>query len=136
MPPEGAGGTELRRVDVWMHHGERQDRRRWPDLAVRHKDRLTAVEIEFSPKGTGRLEGIVGAYVQCTHSDGVRFLVSDPVLAARLTKLVDCEVHDARAGMFGARRRLDIAVTPWSGGTGAQRRAVSVAIARVRPGAA
>jgi hypothetical protein len=95
-----------------------------------------AVEIEFSPKGTGRLEGIVDAYVQCTHSDGVRFLVSDPVLAARLTKLVDCEVHDARAGMFGARRRLDIAVTPWSGGTGAQRRAVSDAIARVRPGAA
>jgi len=54
-----------------------------------------AVEIEFSPKGTGRLEGIVDAYVQCTHSDGVRFLVSDPVLAARLTKLVDCEVRRA-----------------------------------------
>ena len=128
-----AGREERRSVDVWRHRGERQDRRRWPDLALQRDGRLIAVEIEFAPKGTKRLEGIVDAYVQCPHYDGVRFLLSDPALAARLTKIVDQQVEWVRRGMFGARSRLDITVGPWTGGTEAQRRAVSNAIARVRP---
>ncbi len=97
-----------------------------------HDGRLTAVEIEFAPKGSKRLQGIVDAYVQCTQYQAARFLLSDPALAARLAKIIDHRVWVAGRGVFGTERRLDITVAAWPGATEAQRMAVRNAIARAR----
>jgi hypothetical protein len=46
--------------------GGRRDRKRWPDVVIEVAGGRRAVEIEFAPKGTARLRGIVRAYAYAT----------------------------------------------------------------------
>jgi hypothetical protein len=66
--------------------GPRRDRRHWPDLIVQPHQRRTALELEFSPKGTQRLASIVEAYAVSGYGE-VRYVVSSPALAARIVAL-------------------------------------------------
>jgi hypothetical protein len=87
--------------------GPRRDRRHWPDVIVRADQRRTALELEFTPKGTQRVGSIVDAYATSQY-DEVRYVVTSPALAARIVSLARSTwLPELRA------RRTPIAVVPW-----------------------
>ncbi len=67
--------------------GGRRDRKRWPDVVIEVAGGRRAVEIEFAPKGTGRLRGIVRAYASATAYREVLFLVTNAALGRRIREL-------------------------------------------------
>ncbi|HEX8121578.1 MAG TPA: hypothetical protein VF549_09985 [Solirubrobacteraceae bacterium] len=86
-------------------------RRRWPDLAVEVGGMRRAIEIEFAPKGTARLAGIVAAYEQSAYSETLVFVRNAP-LGRRIARLVGRP--DASIVRLGVRP-CPVKVLPWPG---------------------
>jgi len=124
-------GDCRRSVEVFRWAG-RVDRRRWPDLVQETRDGPVAYEIEFAPKGSARLEGIVDAYLQSATFTAVQFYLSDPALAARLQRIVDGQLARQGSAMFRSQFPVPVHVTPWPGAPTAQQAAVIRAIHRAR----
>lgn len=93
--PQGRPWT----VEVMRGRGRRG--RRWADYAVETADGRTAVELEFSLKGTSRLRSIVRGYLQSGAFDFVDFVVlereEDAGLRRCLTRVLEeeCAADDA-----------------------------------------
>lgn len=90
----------------------RGDRTRWPDLVFQVDGRRTAVEVEFSPKYTPRLAGIIAGYRSSSYAQ-VRFYVINSRLGTRIAELV----ADAAPlpGFPPPVTHVPIVVLPWSG---------------------
>jgi hypothetical protein len=106
------------RLDV-VTFGTRNDRTRWPDLALERDGHLVgAIEIEFTPKATYRLEAILDGYLRGRYPQ-VTYLTADAALAAKLVRLASTK----RLDVFGAEERVRFEVKPWPGASaGAQAR--------------
>jgi len=124
-----ARGEERFSVDVERSTG-RGDRRRWPDLVLEKAGRRVAVEIEFAPKGSGRLGAIVDAYLQSIAFGEVRFLVSHPATARRLARIVQAETVSTQTRELFPIRGPTVVVSPWTGASAGERAAVQLAIDR------
>ena len=76
-------------------------RRRWPDYVIETPGRRVAVELEFSPKTTARLEAIGAGYLRDLTYDSVEFVLLEDAegraLARRLGPIVREELALARA---------------------------------------
>ena len=79
-----------RRYSVDVEGSGRGDRRRWPDLVVQRPAGRLAVELEFTPKWAQRLESIMAGYAHSDYRE-VRWIVTLPTLAARITQLARLE---------------------------------------------
>jgi len=124
-------GNGRRSVKVFRWAG-RVDRRRWPDLVHETADGPVAYEIEFAPKGSARLEGIVDAYLQSATFAAVWFYLSDPALAARLARITADQVASQSRGFPRSQIPERVHVAPWPGAPTAQQAAVIRAIHRAR----
>jgi hypothetical protein len=100
------------RYSVELHGPDRGDRTRWPDLVLEADGRRTAIEIEFSPKYTPRLAGIIAGYRSSSYEQ-VRFYVINPRLGARIAELAG----DAAPlpGFPPPVNHVPIIVLPWPG---------------------
>jgi hypothetical protein len=100
------------RYSVEVLGENRGDRTRWPDLVLEVDGRRTAIEVEFSPKYTPRLAGIIAGYRSSSYEQ-VRFYVISPRLGARISELV----ADAAAlpGFPPPVNHVPILVLPWPG---------------------
>jgi len=82
-----------RRWSVRVVHPHGRVGKRWPDYAVQTPEGTTAVELEFSLKGTRRLRSIVFGYQEASHYDFVDFVLlqrrPDAQSWRTLTRLVD-----------------------------------------------
>lgn len=85
-----------RRYSVDVEGSGRGDRRRWPDLVVQRPAGRLAVELEFTPKWAQRLESIMAGYAYSDYRE-VRWIVTLPTLAARITQLARLETHRVAA---------------------------------------
>ncbi|MDQ3608042.1 MAG: hypothetical protein M3459_03950 [Actinomycetota bacterium] len=85
-----------RRYSVDVEGPGRGDRRRWPDLVIERPVGRLAVELEFTPKWTQRLESIMAGYAHSDYRE-VRWLVTLPTLAARITQLARLQTHHVAA---------------------------------------
>ncbi len=97
-------------VDV-AYSGPRQDRRRWPDLAIVSEHGVRAVEIEFAPKGRKRLRQIIRGYRLSPHHEVV-FLVKSAAVRRALEEL--CRLEPQLTLPSGAKRAA-IKIEPWDG---------------------
>ena len=98
-------------VDVTDEQGRRA--KRWADVLITSPTRTVAMELEFAEKSSARLRGILDSYLASSMSE-VRFLVSSPTLAGRLSLLAAQQAHGMRA--FSATL-CAITIAPWSGVT-------------------
>jgi hypothetical protein len=106
---EAAGGATRYSVDV--HGGGGRDRRRWPDVVVESPAGRRAIELEFAPKGTARLRGIVGAYERSGYGE-VEVMVKNAALGRR--------IRSVRTRRSPLREQLglpgsQVDVVPWMG---------------------
>jgi hypothetical protein len=98
-------------VGVMDDRGRATDR--WPDIViVAPSGDRTAIELEFSPKGTDRLQRILRGYLSSSLSE-VRFLVESASLGRRLTRIVDAERATMLDGVDGDLCR--VVVDAWDG---------------------
>jgi hypothetical protein len=104
--------------------GPRRDQRHWPDLAPLAGRRRTALELEFTPKGTQLLASIVEAYTLSSY-DEVRYVVTEPALARRIASLATTTTAPLHAGTT-----TRIVVVPWITVDGDVAAAVKVASQR------
>lgn len=104
-----AGGGARYSVCVAGRGGSIQ--RRWPDLVVEVADARKAIEIEFAPKGSARLAGIVAAYERSAYTEALIF-VRSAALGRRIARLATpVNGSLARHGV----RRCVVSVLPWPG---------------------
>ncbi|HEV3002091.1 MAG TPA: helix-turn-helix domain-containing protein [Solirubrobacteraceae bacterium] len=89
-----AGETERHSVVVTGAGATVQ--RRWPDLVVEVGELRRAIEIEFAPKGSRRLEGIVVAYEHSSYDEAV-FFVRSAALGRRIKRLARSVPDPVRA---------------------------------------
>ena len=104
-------------------------RRRWPDIVIESQRARRAIEIEFSPKGTDRLETIVAAYAFCGYAETL-FLVKSIALGRRIQALSEPTV---RSPLFGGTGKLEvprIRVAAWPRLPEDERQRVEAALAR------
>lgn len=122
--------NERRSVDLEFVTS-RKDRSRWPDLVLERPDGLMAFEIEFSPKGSRRLAAIINAYVLSPVYREVRYLLTDPALAARVTHIAHDQAGEIQRRRF-VRPRAHVAVAAWPGSDPTLQQKVTSAIAAAR----
>jgi hypothetical protein len=79
-------GGERWNVDVVTRYGAQ---RRWPDLVAVDDRWKLAIEVEFAVKHTRRLEEIVSGYRTTGTFAGVLWLVENPALARRLSRMAE-----------------------------------------------
>ncbi len=103
-------GDEHFSVEVSAIHDSvaRHDRRRWPDVVIGSGREKQAVEIEFAPKGSKRLRGIVGAYAYSGRYRETVFLVKNAALGRRIQALAPRVPASGRA-------KLPVRVEAWLG---------------------
>jgi DNA-binding MarR family transcriptional regulator len=91
--------------------------RRWADYAVETPEGRTAVELEFSMKGTSRLRSIIRGYLESGAFDYVDFVVLDQDVALKrlLNRVLEEEGAAERAGRLpGVPIEVPtIRVVPW-----------------------
>jgi DNA-binding transcriptional ArsR family regulator len=115
------------RLDV-VTFGSRNDRTRWPDLALERDGRLLgAIEIEFTHKATARLEAILDGYLRGRYPQ-VTYLTTDPGLAAKLARLGSTKRFD----VFGEAERVRFEVKPWPAANATTQARVAASIQRVK----
>ncbi|RKQ90472.1 hypothetical protein C8N24_0276 [Solirubrobacter pauli] len=110
---------------------------RWPDIVlVDSQDRRVAVELEFSPKHTARLQRIVEGFLDSREYAQVLYLVDSVPLARRLTRLIDDGTARRSANatnrMFDIRA-TDVRVLAWHDADQAVTEAIDAERARSRP---
>jgi hypothetical protein len=88
-------------VDVVRERGRRG--KRWADYAVETPEGRTAVELEFSMKGTARLRSIVRGYLQSAAFDYVDFVVLEREPEAPLPGLLRRLLEEERASELASR---------------------------------
>jgi hypothetical protein len=104
-------------VEVARPRGRRG--RRWPDHAVDVPAGRTAVELEFSLKGTTRLRGIVRGYLRSDLYEVVDFVVlqrpDDEGLRRCLSRVIEEErVEEIAARLPGAAASMPaLRIVPW-----------------------
>jgi hypothetical protein len=98
-----------RRYSVPVGGAGGMPQRRWPDLVVEVDGVRRAIEIEFAPKGTARLAGIVAAYEWSSYDEAV-FFVRNAALGRRIAGLAWSPIGDR----FG-QRRCAVRVLAWPG---------------------
>lgn len=119
-----------RSVDLEVNAG-RRDRRRWPDLVVERPEGPLAIEIELTPKGSDRLAAIINAYLVSDVFRDVSYLLTDPALAARVTRVAADQAATTRRLIYPpAPTRL--VTTAWPAADPRQQRHVTAAIAAAR----
>lgn len=112
---EAAGGQQFS-VELRTPHD--QPRRRWPDYVISTDAGRTAVELEFSPKATLRLESIVRGYLRAWY-DFVDFVVlpgpRHSALRDRIAAIVDDQVRiTSRAEeLLGLPRTTHVRLVTW-----------------------
>ncbi len=99
-------------------------RRRWPDVVVESECSRRAIEIEFAPKGSERLRGIVEAYEQSGYDQGL-FLVKSLALGRRIQSLV----NEGPRLLFGRPVVRKGRVAAWPGLPHAERQRLDAALA-------
>jgi len=116
-------GSERFSVDVSAIHDSvaRRDRRRWPDVVLGSGGEKRAIEIEFAPKGSKRLRGIVDAYAYSGRYLEAVFLVKSAALGHRIRALAPRAGRSARTGS-------PIRVEAWTGLPRAERAALTAAL--------
>jgi hypothetical protein len=85
-----------------------------------------AFEIEFAPKGTARLRGIVGAYERSRYTEA-QFLVKDAALGRRIASLVG---GPSSLQQMLELRHCTVSVVPWIGLTSEQQRLLAAQLGR------
>jgi DNA-binding PadR family transcriptional regulator len=88
-------------VGVTRERGRRG--RRWADYVVDTPEGRTAVELEFSMKGTSRLRSIIRGYLQAGAFEYVDFVVLERDQDAALARLLDRLLEEEGAAEFAAR---------------------------------
>jgi DNA-binding MarR family transcriptional regulator len=98
---------------------------RWPDAVVEAGDLREAFEIEFAPKGTDRLAGIVHAYEA---SDYVitTFLVKSAALGRRIAR----QTVELPETLRALRAPSEIRVVPWIGLGSDEQRSLAAKLGR------
>jgi DNA-binding MarR family transcriptional regulator len=96
-----AAGERRWAVEFVRSHGRRG--RRWPDYAVATGEGRTAVELEFSLKGTTRLREIVRGYLQSGLYEFVDFVALDRPEDAGLWRCLERVLEEERAAELAAR---------------------------------
>ena len=104
------------RYSVELRGGDAAGRSRWPDVVVETATSRRAIEIEFAPKGTRRLQRIVEGYESSTAYDVVAFLVQSKFVGRRIETLVG---RPRPLDAFVAVRRTEVIVAPWRAPGGA-----------------
>jgi DNA-binding MarR family transcriptional regulator len=106
---EAADRADRFSVDV-AHSGPRKDRRRWPDVVLETSEGRRAIEIEFAPKGSDRLQRIIDAYqIASPYTDTV-FYVKNAALGRRI-KQIAARRGPATSYLFA--RVADVHVEAW-----------------------
>lgn len=123
------------RFSVWVRtgRGTLEKQRRWPDLAVDRGGQLEAIEIEFAPKGTARLQAIIGAYSQRTPFGTARFYARSPALARRLQSIAARERVQMPQSLAHVLQPNEVIVAPWPGLTAAEQDTIRAAMLPKRP---
>lgn len=103
-------GERAARFSVEVRPARPREVRRWPDVVLETPARRVAIEIELSEKAPERLRRIVAGYVHCSHYDEVRFLVSGPLLAARIARAAQAERRTHSGRVFAAVRGAAVLV--------------------------
>lgn len=80
-------------------------------------------EIEFAPKGTDRLRGIVEAY-ELSSYDRATFLVKSAAVGRRIERV------RSRTPALGLEERREVSVLPWIGLAEEEYRSVAEALAK------
>ena len=112
-----------RRFHVTLTGAAYRDRERWPDVVVETGRERVAYEIEFAPKGSDRLGGILAAYAFGPYGR-VEFMVKNGALGRRIRRLIP----PAPPSSLIARR--DVRVVPWIGLASAEQADLAVKLAR------
>lgn len=102
-----AAGDDRYSVDVIGSAGTFQ--RRWPDVVVELGTARRAIEIEFAPKGSARLAGIVAGYEQSAYREVLVF-VRNAALGRRIAGLAA-----PADGPLVHSQRCVVKVLPWPG---------------------
>jgi hypothetical protein len=96
---------------------------RWPDVVVVTHRGAVAFEIELAPKHTPRLARILRGYLVSDLAE-VRFLLTSPALAQRMTRIAAAERLQLLDGGQTPDRLPRMVITAWSGATSADRAAI------------
>ncbi len=100
------------RYSVEVAASSRNERRRWPDAVIESGAGRAAIEVEFAPKSSERLQRIIVGYVIAGGYRQVTFLVKSAAVGRRLQTIA---ARWAPTQPPGSTARGAVSVAPWPG---------------------